>query len=1333
VSGGRTATFTTIRTEGGLLSGELLTRVAAGDATLRGLRAEDYHLARGERVGEMVTRSWNRLTAAWKGFAEALAALPESEATATSLSRERWLLVLFAELGFGRLQAAQTVEVDGKAYPVSHEWASVPIHLVGAKVDLDHRTHGVRGAAGASPHALVQELLNRSEERLWGMVSNGRRLRLLRDNASLTRQAFVEFDLETMLADEVFDDFVVLWLLCHQSRVEGDPTSCWLERWSAEAAAAGVRALDTLRGGVETAIAALGGGFLAHPTNTGLRERLRSGVLSTQDYYRQLLRVVYRLLFLFVAEDRALLFDPTAPETARRRYAEHYSLARLRDLAGRRRGGPHPDLWQALRVILRGLGTPTGVPALGLPALGSFLWSPDACPDLDTAELSNRHLLGAVFALAWIQDRDGKVLRPVDYRNLGAEELGSVYESLLEQHPELNVDAATFTLATAAGNERKTTGSYYTPTSLIVALLDSALDPALDEAASDSEGESVILALKVLDPACGSGHFLIAAAHRIAKRLAALRTGDDEPAPEAVRRALRDVIGRCIYGIDVNPMAVELCKVGLWMEALEPGRPLSFLDHHIVCGNSLLGSTPALLAGGIPDEAFKPLEGDDRKIVAELRKRNRAEAKGQGLLTLDNEGGGLEASLTRAMAELDALGDEEFTDIQEKQRRYETLQASVGAEHGRLLADAWCTAFVIPKRGGSPILTQGVLERLRANPASLSAELGAAIADARARYRFLHPQLAFPQVFGVPRDSEAVGNPTVGWSGGFDVVLGNPPWERVKLSEKEFFAARHPEIAAASGAARKRMIVELARDDPVLHADYLAALRHADSESHLLRSSGRYPLCGRGDVNTYAVFAENMRLLLNPAGRCGIIVPTAIATDDTTKHFFADLVGAHSLVSLFDFENAVGLFPGVGHGRFKFCLLVIAGSERPAREGAEFVFFAHHVADLGDPWRRFTLSAEDLALLNPNTRTCPVFRSARDAELAKAIYRRVPVLISRGQPDRNPWGVSFSRQFDMTNDSALFRSAAECEAAGGVLEGNVYRSADGRTWLPLYEAKMVHHFTHRWGDYAMRAIGSLDSQLPDISAEQLANPFYNVQPRYWVAAADVDQELRGRDRSWLMGFRDICRNTDERTVIAAVVPRAAVGNNFPLLVPAREHHRVALLAASLASFALDYSARLKVGGTHLNFFIAEQLPILAPLVYDKPIAWQPDLNSGEWLTPRILELTYTVWDLEGFAVDLGYTGPPFRWDDQRRALLRAELDACFFHLYGFERDDVNYVMDTFPIVRRNDEAAHGEYRTKRLILNCYDAMAKASISGEPYRTDLVPPPADPTVAHSWQS
>jgi hypothetical protein len=473
--------FATVRSEGALLPPDLLQRLAAGDGELPGLDPASYHLGPNERLTEHIARSWSRLVGAWAAFRDARARLPAGD-PGTTLTRERWLLVLFDELHYGRLQPARAVEIDGRSYPVSHAWGNVPIHLVGCHVPLDRRTPGLAGAAGRSPHALLQELLNRSPERLWGFVSNGLLLRLLRDNASLTRQAYVELDLEAMMEGEVYPDFVLLWLLCHQSRLEAErPQECWLERWSQEARSRGTRALDSLRSGVEEAIAALGRGFLAHPANSGLRQALRSGALAGDDFYRELLRLCYRLIFLFVAEDRDLLHPPASDPRARERYRRFYSTARLRLLAERRRGTKHADLYRALRLVFALLGGEAGCPQLALPALGGFLFSPQATPSLDRAELSNGDLLDAVRALSFLDERG--LRRAVDYRNLGSEELGSVYESLLELHPTLNADAALFELKTAAGHERKTTGSYYTPASLVFCLLDSALDPLLDEPA----------------------------------------------------------------------------------------------------------------------------------------------------------------------------------------------------------------------------------------------------------------------------------------------------------------------------------------------------------------------------------------------------------------------------------------------------------------------------------------------------------------------------------------------------------------------------------------------------------------------------------------------------------------------------------------------------------------------------------------------------------------------------------------------------------------------------------------------------------------------------------
>lgn len=785
--------FASVRSEGGLLPSTLLERLSNGDRSLAGTDPGTYHLEPGERINETASRAWMRLLGAWRGFREACAKLPEKE-VGTSVTRERWLLPLFQELGYGRLQPIRgAIEIEGRSFPVSHKWGGCPIHLVGFRTELDRKTAGVVGAARSSPHGLVQEYLNKVEESLWGYVTNGLWFRILRDNVSLTRPSFVEFDLEAMMEGEAYSDFVLLWMVTHQSRVEAEkPHDCWLERWSQEAAEQGTRALDRLRNGVEEAIRALGRGFLSHPANHDLRENLRSGALAKEDYYREVLRLVYRLLFLFVAEDRGLLLDPYAGDAERDRYLRFYSTGRLRRLAERRRGSPHVDLYRGLRLVMEKLGDTDGCPGLGLPPLGSFLWSPEAIACLASSEITNRDFLEAIRALAFAERE--RRFWPVDYRNLGAEELGSVYESLLELHPDVDTGAGTFELRSAAGSERKTTGSYYTPSSLIACLLDSAVDPVLAEAARAANSERAILDLKICDPACGSGHFLIAAAHRVAKRLAAVRTGDEEPSPDATRTALRDVIGHCIYGVDLNPMAVELCKVNLWMEALEPGKPLSFLDHRIQCGNSLLGTTPALMAAGIPDEAFTALEGDDKDFARAAKNRNRAENQGRQkamILPMGAEPGANLHSFARVVHDLDSIGDESIEGVRRKENTYDRLSESVEYRETWRAANAWCGAFVWKKASGElPAVTTDVLRRIESEPSTVPAHVLVEVDRLAEEYRFFQWHLAFPDVFREVIEEGTIGHSQAGWREGFDVVLANPPWvsytgrQRVEVSDR---------------------------------------------------------------------------------------------------------------------------------------------------------------------------------------------------------------------------------------------------------------------------------------------------------------------------------------------------------------------------------------------------------------------------------------------------------------------------------------------------------------------------------------------------------------------
>ncbi len=793
-----------VTTVGGLLPRELLERIAHADQKLGGLEPTDFDLAPSERTRDAVTRSWNRLTSLWSAFRRAEEALPEAGTAATRLTRERWLLPLLNELGFAGLSPVQSLSIDdGKSYAISHEWSErVPVHLMGWRIPIDRRTPGLPGAAAASPHGLVQEFLNRSDSHLWGIVSNGKVLRLLRDNVTLTRQAYLEFDLAAIFEGESFADFTLLWLCCHRTRFEGDiPQRCLLEQWSKEAATAGTRARDKLRLGVEQAIVCLGNGALGHPANTALRDRLRSGELTAHELQRQLLRVVYRMLFLLVAESRNLLSAPDATDAARDCYRRFYSMERLRRLARKRRGGTHGDLWQSLLTTMDALDVGDKSPqraareALGLTALGSLLWSQREVADLTYARIDNAHLLEAIRNLAYVHDDEAKGLRPVDYQNLGTEELGSVYESLLELHAVADPEDRTFNLGSAAGSERKTTGSYYTPPELISRLLDDALDPVIEEAAAKPEPEQALLDLKVLDPACGSGHFLIAAAHRIASALASVREGDAQPSPESTRAALREVVGRCLYGIDINPMAVELCKISLWLEANTPGKPLGFLDHRIVCGNSLLGTTPKLLVDGIPDAAFKPLTGDDRERVKTLRKANKAERKqrSQGLFALEWSVASDAAHLASAVHKIDVSADDTADQVAEKEVEYARLRASGPAVKAQLIADAWCAAFVAQKTPDAPPITDRTLRALQAlSPDQVVTDVWTSrrstdrpdgrltaidcIDRLTAQYQFTHLHLTFPDVFRMPVDQTGTKTECTGWSGGFDAVIGNPPF-----------------------------------------------------------------------------------------------------------------------------------------------------------------------------------------------------------------------------------------------------------------------------------------------------------------------------------------------------------------------------------------------------------------------------------------------------------------------------------------------------------------------------------------------------------------------------
>jgi hypothetical protein len=1689
-------TFPAIRIEGGLLGPDTVEQLLGGE--LPGQKPADFGLDGRRNLLDEIAAAFADCRKYWEAFQHRLGRLPEGD-PATSVTRDAWAIPFFSLLGIEARYTSRAREVDGMSFPISHRMGEAedapPLHIVGARQGLDRAP--ASGRPRLSPHALMQEYLNRTEH-LWGVVTNGLTLRLLRNSAFIRQQAYIEFDLRTMLEEQRFNDFAALYRLLHRTRFPrgvADAADCLLEQYYQLSIQQGGRVRERLREGVEEAIVRLANGFLSHPANEAKWRRANGegakgeGLLPAQDFYRQLLRLVYRFLFLLVAEERGLMNpngaggaapdgagdaaggagaaaggtgDPAGRPNAGRPNAlrpyDYYGVSRLRRLCERRAAyTDDTDLWRSLCALWVTLTREDMAALLGVPPLNGALFAPQ---DLDGALITNRDLLGAFWHLAFYQEGNAPPRR-VNYAALDTEELGSVYESLLDYHPVIEANGEWQTargewrmargkwrFVLAPGSERKSTGSYYTPPALVAELINSALMPVIQErlaaaermanevgrmangemavrewrkvpkpiqerfihdvfprlsrsgsvgagdratgvsadagvstggavwddqpdapgsgldpgqhrrglgpalhggvhpvsapgewqpggtgdaAAPEQPGEPVsspgrpsaaggvtdrrqathqpraqpptekelalawqstpssiryslfaehaLLSIKVLDPACGSGHFLLAAARRLGKELARVRTSEDEPAPARVREAIRDVVARCIYGVDKNPLAVELCRVALWLESHAPDRPLTFLDHRIKCGDSLVGVLDlAALEAGIPDEAFEPVSGDDRKLATGLKKRNRQERDGQ--LYMFNAGDALDlAPLAEAAARLAAIPDDTPDNVRRKQAAYDALLADPRRKRLKDACDLWTAAFFQRMANGEGRMANG--EGRMANDGrslfitseavnrALAGDLGnpqlvaraQAVADAQ---RFFHWPLEFPEVFerqaadgewrianGEPsttphspstiRHSPSTIRHSPPTAPGFDVILGNPPWERIKLQEEEFFANRDAEIAGApNAAARERLIAALPETNPALWQAYQDALHAAESASRFLRSSGAYPLTGRGDINTYSVFAERIRGLLGARGRAGIIVPTGIATDATNQHFFADLVAKGQLASLFDFENREGLFPGV-HRSYKFCLLTLGGGRMANGEVADgegrrangealpatFAFFAARAEHLRDPRRVFSLTAAEIARINPNTRTLPVFRTRQDAALTKAIYARVPVLVGvpngevvggevvdgerrmvDGSPfsvphspfaNPNPWGVRFLRMFDMSNDSHLFRTRAELEQAGYRLVGNAYVQGDPAApsavrYLPLYEAKMIWHYDHRYGTYqGVRDRGS--TQLPTPDAAQHADPRFLVQPRYWVPAEEVHARLGDWRRGWLLGFRDVTNATNERTAIFSLLPRVGVGNNLPLLLfSKRDSPFACCLLANLTAQVFDYVTRQKIAGIHMNFFFVNQLPVLPPSAYRAE-----DLR---FIVPRALELTYTAWDIKPFADDVwreaasgeremanggealraairaqweanrAATGgvspappdwlplygidpaapcplPPFRWDEGRRAVLRAELDAYYARLYGLTRKQLRYILDpadltarelddlldpweevadpldaagyaaradasdfpgeTFRVLKTKELRQYGEYRTRRLVLEAWARLAQSAM------------------------
>lgn len=1361
--------YTTINIQGNLLSEDILQKIETGEAF--GQQAPDFGMEPGTPLRGEIEYAWSRIKLDWKHFSEKAEKLPPNDPYGTTLAR-RWMEQFFLTLGFNHTRRKSSLQGDNQqSYAISHtadNLDELPLHMVGFydterpdKNTLDIRSSG--GSSRLSPHATVQEYLNVTEH-LFGIVTNGRQLRLLRDSGRLIKLTFIEFDLETMLREDKYSEFTLLFRLLHASRFPKNKTEsdqCLLEKYYQESIATGNRIRDGLSQAVKESLVALGNGFLQHESNSDLREKLLNGKLNAKDYYRQLMRIIYRFLFLMVTEERDLIYDPDDKSENTKRlkkiYLQYYSIARLRKLSENRYlyETQFNDLWQGLVQSFQLFEAGGNGKKLGILPLDGDLFNERAIEDLQDCQLSNQLLLECVRNMNEFTD-DKKNLVHINYRSLDVEELGSVYEGLLELYPVIeNLEAnhpAHIHFSFHEGTDRKTTGSYYTRPELVNELIKSALIPVIEERLKDaakyssfSSGEGrgevreaqakALLQLKVCDAAAGSGHMLLAAARTIAWYLARVQSGEENPAPSVYRQCLREVIQHCIYAVDFNPDAVELCKLALWLEGHNSGKPLSFLDHKIRNGNSLVGVTDlSVLQKGIPTEAYNPVTGDDKAVCQSLKKDNQAYLrfregrKDIGLQTsLDFEPATDLQPISNAYKQMESLKQDDVEGVKMAKKQFEKLRNNPNWFDEWRACNLWTAAFFWQYQNEElkAVPTSQKLADFLKNPAAAFGPMTGKADALSMEHKFFHWPLEFPDVWE---------------KGGFDVMLGNPPWERIKLQQQEFFATRDAKIAnAANAAARNRLIQALQQTNPELHQAYTNAMHTADATGKFLRESGRCQLTAVGDINTYSIFSELTASLVNEHGRTGIIVPTGIATDDSNKAFFGAMVESNRLVSLFDFENKEAIFQDV-HRSYKFCLLTLAGKDI-GQQKARFGFFLTRVEHLQDDRRIFSLSKEDFLRLNPNTKTCPVFRTRKDAELTTKIYQRVPVLINEATGE-NPWGVRFMRMFDMSNDSHLFRTRQQLEAEGFELWGNQMKRGDEK-WLPLYEGKMCWIYDHRFSTYVEQDYQKI------LEKNSLIISF----PQYFVHEQEVQKRLMhvSYKNKWNFGIRRVTNNTNERMLVGSYVPYSAITYGLYLFISNLNAEKIAFLSSAFNSIVIDYFARNSTSQPSLTYSVINQFPIISPTLYRGNI-----VKKIVFIT---LELIYTSWDIKAFADDVwkeadvdlraaiqqqweankaatgghewappewceidpeGCPLPPFKWDEERRAVLKAELDAIYAKLYGLTTEELRYILDpqdvygpdfpgeTFRVLKEKEIRLYGEYRTKRLVLEAWERMQRGA-------------------------
>jgi len=1107
---------------------------------------------------------------------------------------------------------------------------------------------------------------------------------------------------------------------------------------------------------------------LRYICNGFIADTPRTGDTYTEEERREVfessVKLLYRCLFLFYAEARQLLPSNAADAEI---YAPH-SIRNLCHEARRFRWNERSDtggydLWQQLKGLVQAVNE--GDPSYGVMGYNGGLFDDEEERFLGKHRLRNDFLANALYWLAYVDpgSEEAESEYVIPYEDLEVRHLGEMYESILEfkvrladtdylrrrskkgwqtlpaagqkrEEGDIRIKAGDIFFGETA-LERKQSGSYYTPESLVRFLVGKAVIAPLRErwesgyaprfsayleqartgyddaarrgavrAAEELVQEFVkreVITYKVCDPAMGSGHFLVATANLMADFVAGL-LAQIEPLPGYVSSHIgapnywrRLITRHCLYGADLNPLAVNLAKLGLWLNCFARDHKLTFLDHHLRCGNSLIGLRDLEALRTIPAR---------RKDSAKVKKEIEA-AKSELPLGLGKE---LEGKLSNAADAIGSILDMAEDDTDRQRDAFEEASAELHAAFAPLadLHTAYLMDSSIPPADYALLLAHfaegGNESRI---PLDLR-EVWARVESLRERHCYFHWPLEFPDVFGGANGS------------GFSATVGNPPWDAVKPNSQEFYSEFDPTFRDYGKQEAIRVMSSLNANSAIAER-WIEYESSFNEQSEYFTQPEAIPALGKGDINTFKLFMNIAFIVLRNKGHLAILVPSGFYTDEGCAPLRKLFFECSLVESLYCFENnSPEIFPSV-HNSFKF--VTISARKGGITQSFRAAFMQH------DPWRLSVIEKNSLALevesirrFSPKSLSLMEFNSQLAVNIVKKLYGAGPLLCNHIE---NTWNIRLANEYHMTGDSALFNT-----------------KADG---YPLVEGKNFYSYDHQYAPPTYWMKSSL-AELNELNG-------------YWKFATSNKKKPEKLDQQcYRVAFRSIARSTDARTFLSTVLPPyVACPHSVTIarrLVPSTSggiadewinSSQCLFLSSALSSFTCDFVIRMKVSANmSMGFVYSLPIPRLGSGDARDPAYFWPvvaralrlvcttDEYAALWaevfpqlpaatlaalstpppaygpaheqaLRERLAE-SYAVLSAEWSPACALHDRTPERRDTGDRAQTRAELDALVAHLYGLTRDEFAYILNTFPVLRRKEQAAFGEFQSKRKALEEFE-------------------------------